>query len=226
MDGVVWIERNKNFTIGIGKQGYYPVLDQSYAPPSLIKPPTPQIIPIDSLILKTKENDMIIQASGASRLTLLYRGTRDGFTTNDFHGKCDTKTNTIVLIKPKSYNYVFGGYASQPWDSTSRWIRDENAYIFSLRRNGVSGIDKYFVNSGYEGYALRGGSNVVFQFGQNLIIRDNSDKNSDNQMGIYCKHYKCPAEALKNDADILLTGKNGGFEVDEIEVFQVNYAVN
>ena len=44
---------------------------------------------------------MIIKMASAAKLTLLYRGSRDGFLSSDFHEKCDGKTNTIALVKPK-----------------------------------------------------------------------------------------------------------------------------
>jgi hypothetical protein len=36
--------------------------------------------------------------------TLLYRGTRDGFTAKSFHEKCDGKENTITIIKTDAIN--------------------------------------------------------------------------------------------------------------------------
>jgi hypothetical protein len=44
------------------------------------------------------------------KFTMLYRGTRDGFGSNDFHSKCDGHANTLRILKVK-YN-VFGGFTS------------------------------------------------------------------------------------------------------------------
>ena len=82
---------------------------------------------------------------------LLYRATRDGFTGQAFHAKCDGKGNTISIIK-NNLNNVFGGYGSSAWHSSSFSINDPNAFIFSLRRAGVSNKDKFTVKDAV--YAL------------------------------------------------------------------------
>ncbi len=71
----------------------------------------------------------------SSKGILLYRPTRDGFTSQAFHSKCDGKGNTITIIK-NNLNYVFGGYASSAWNRSGS-INDPNAFLFSLRRAGV-----------------------------------------------------------------------------------------
>jgi len=65
----------------------------------------------------------------------------------------------------------------------------------------------------------------MFQFGNNLKIYTDAEYSKFNAMGISCVAYQCPAEAQNNDADVYLTGKNGGFSVQEVEVFQVNFAL-
>jgi hypothetical protein len=50
---------------------------------------------------------------------LLYRGSRDGMTAAAFHGKCDGKGPTLVLVAGQSEGQpvcVFGGYASKSWE--------------------------------------------------------------------------------------------------------------
>ena len=37
--------------------------------------------------------------SGYERMELIYRGSRDGTTSNIFHNKCDNKGPTIILFK-------------------------------------------------------------------------------------------------------------------------------
>ena len=43
---------------------------------------------------------------------LIYRATRDGFDANEFHFKCDSYQNSLVIIK-STYGNVFGGYTEQ-----------------------------------------------------------------------------------------------------------------
>ncbi len=67
------------------------------------------------------------------KLSLLYRGSRDGFNAAAFHAQCDGRGATLTVVRSKKGN-VFGGYTSVPWASSSGvWARDASAYIFSLR---------------------------------------------------------------------------------------------
>ncbi len=50
--------------------------------------------------------------SSSDKWSLLYRGTRDGFGTNDFHSKCDGHSNTLTIFKAKGSVFIFGGI----WD--------------------------------------------------------------------------------------------------------------
>ena len=43
------------------------------------------------------------------RFTLLWRGSRDGFGADDFHGRCDGHKNTLTLIQDTE-GHIFGGF--------------------------------------------------------------------------------------------------------------------
>ena len=78
--------------------------------------------------MTTEENVSLVQMTKSSNGILLYRATRDGFTNQAFHTKCDGKENTITIIK-SNLNYVFGGYASSAWNSLGYYINDPNAFL-------------------------------------------------------------------------------------------------
>ena len=82
----------------------------------------------------------------SSKSTLLYRASRDGFTCQAFHAKCDGQKNTLTIIK-NNLNYVFGGYASSAWDNFGQYINDPKAFLFSLRRDGISCKDKFAIKN-------------------------------------------------------------------------------
>ena len=44
---------------------------------------------------------------------LCYRASRDGWSSQDFHSRCDNKGPTVVLVKAN--DCIFGGYADQNW---------------------------------------------------------------------------------------------------------------
>ena len=89
-----------------------------------------------SLILN--QNDKKIQYinklldwSGFTSMKLLYRGTRDGMTSKDFHKKCDNKGETISLFLNDKGN-IFGGYSSIPWESNGGGKISEDCFLFTL----------------------------------------------------------------------------------------------
>ena len=75
-----------------------------------------------TLIQDLKDREWILkQVQGKSdqpvpTLTLLYRGSKDGFRPVDFHNKCDNKGPSLTIIKSKA-GKVFGGYTRQHWES-------------------------------------------------------------------------------------------------------------
>jgi hypothetical protein len=41
----------------------------------------------------------LCEFSQNDKWSLLYRGTRDGFGSNDFHSRCDGHSNTLTILK-------------------------------------------------------------------------------------------------------------------------------
>ena len=64
-------------------------------------------------------------------MELIYRASRDGFTSNSFHHKCDHQGPTICLYQ-NDKGYIFGGYASIPWTSNGGTLKAKNCFIFTL----------------------------------------------------------------------------------------------
>ena len=71
----------------------------------------------DTVILK---NEGILQGrlqsflnNRTSPLKLCYRASLHGWSSQQFHQRCDDKVNTVVLVKVG--NYIFGGYTDQTW---------------------------------------------------------------------------------------------------------------
>ena len=53
--------------------------------------------------------------SGKFKASLIYRGSRDGWSALNFHTCCDRRGPTLVVAR-SNYNYLFGGYTEQQWD--------------------------------------------------------------------------------------------------------------
>ena len=73
----------------------------------------------------------LCEFSKDQKLELKYRASRDGFSSRDFHLRCDGIPNTLTVIKAKSGN-IFGGYTEQEWHSDDDFVADPKAFIFSL----------------------------------------------------------------------------------------------
>jgi hypothetical protein len=90
-----------------------------------------------------KENERerlgLVQICKAKTGDLIYRATRDGFSAENFHQKCASRNNILLIIKTNT-DHIFGGYISIRLNEIPAGItgEDMNAYIFSLRRGDVS----------------------------------------------------------------------------------------
>jgi hypothetical protein len=94
-----------------------------------------------SHILKDEQQSLelikLCEFSPNDKWSLLYRGTRDGFTGRDFHSKCDGHSNTLTILKAKENKLVF-------WESSFTYKSDSNAFIFSLTNKDNGSIIRWF----------------------------------------------------------------------------------
>jgi len=73
----------------------------------------------------------IYEWSGTKSLELLFRGTRDGMYSKNFHEKCDDKGPTITLFRNDKGN-IFGGYLPISWKSEGGYQNENRCFIFTL----------------------------------------------------------------------------------------------
>jgi hypothetical protein len=147
---------------------------------------------------------------------LIYKATKDGFETVNFHSKCDNKTNTLIIIKSTNDN-VFGGYSEQTWNHVYGCHKaDPNSFIFSLINKLNKPIKmKWSQNYGiycsnYYGPTFGGG------FDLNIADKSNSNTTSYSNLG---NSYVHPDYAYgSNEAKSFLVGSYN-FQVSEIEVY-------
>ncbi len=156
----------------------------------------------------------------SSKINLLYRATRDGFTGQAFHSKCDGKGNTITIIK-NNLNYVFGGYASSAWHSSGEWIDDPNAFLFSLRRAGVSFKDKFTIKVATNALYGHSGYGTTFGGGHDIRICNQSNTNIGSYSN-FGNSYNLPnGYTLGGNARDFLAGNYTQWTTTEIEVYQI-----
>ena len=173
----------------------------------------------DSNYLDKKKQIDINELCGfpsAQQWKLQYRGTRDGFTGQNFHSKCGGIANTLTIIKSTNGN-IFGGFAEKAWDSSNQFYDDQNAFLFSLvnKENNpfkvmcTNGAFAIYCNSSY-GPTFGGGCDIHIASGSN------SNQDSYSNFGSFYKHADYTAGTEKA-MSILAGSKN--FQTLEIEVF-------
>ncbi len=170
-----------------------------------------------SLILSHDEAISLAQMTESSDGILLYRASIDGFRASAFHEKCDGKENTVTIIK-SNMDYVFGGYTSAKWSSNGGWTPDPTAFIFSLRRDGVSQSQKLSVTRAE--YAIYGHDNhgPTFGGGHDFTLTDRSDIHfgSYSLLGNSYQRHSGNGEPLQ-----FLAGNYNRWLTTEIEVYQI-----
>ncbi|GBB88916.1 hypothetical protein RclHR1_15530003 [Rhizophagus clarus] len=64
------------------------------------------------------------------KLKLIYRGSRDGISSESFREKCNGRVASLVLIKVKGINKIFGGYSSIGFSSLGEDYIIRDGYLF------------------------------------------------------------------------------------------------
>ena len=146
-------------------------------------------------------------------MELLYRGTRDGMSSDAFHNRCNNKGPTISLFKNEN-GYIFGGYASIDWTSYNNYRSAPDSFIFTLTNKYNIEPTKFpntdtrysiYDHSNY-GPTFGGGCGCdIVTFGQNYTNLGNGYKDVLN------KGYSI----FKGNND------NNNFDIKEIEVFKL-----
>jgi hypothetical protein len=177
---------------------------------------------LQSQILKDDRQSLelihLCEFSLNDKWTLLYRGTRDGFGSDDFHSKCDGHCNTLTILKAKESSYIFGGFTTVSWDRSSGCKSDPNAFIFSLTNKDRKPV-KIKVESNRHHRAIYCHSSCGSSFGGDICIANNANTTMDSfsNLGDCYKHPQY--EYGTDEADTFLAGSHH-FQLDEIEVYQ------
>jgi hypothetical protein len=160
----------------------------------------------------------LCEFSPNDKWSLLYRGTRDGFGSDDFHSKCDGHSNTLTLLKAKQTSFIFGGFASVVWDNSMKFKSDPNAFLFSLTNKDNTPV-KMNIDLNYEDRAILCDSELgpTFGFDINVVNNANTSIDSYSKLGDSYSHpqYKFGTK----EAETFLAGSKY-FQLDEIEVYE------
>jgi len=173
---------------------------------------------IDSTIISTTQQTSLRNLIGfqTKSLSLLWRGTRDGFAASTFHSLCNNKGSTLTVFKTTS-GYIAGGYALVSWTSYGSYVVDSNAFLFTLKnpnnmplKLAISGSS----NALYDGPSY----GPTFGGGHDMHISDASNTNTNSYC--YSHSYILPNGNSGYAGGSFMLGA-GNFQVAEIEVFLV-----
>jgi len=156
------------------------------------------------------------------KLTLLYRGTRDGFSASNFHARCDGKGNTLTVIKAQGAPNIFGGYTGEAWRSASGTYSAARCWLYSLA-NRAGRVYKLEAGSGTSSNVYHNSSYGPTWGGGHDLHVNGSMRSTSN----YCSpssYRQCATgfDTVSVDNSTLAGAYN--WTVEEIEVFTVtNY---
>ena len=158
----------------------------------------------------------------STKWILLYRASRDGFSSKDFHMKCDGHGNTLTLYKTFESSHVFGGFTEATWESNIALHKlDPNAFIFSLA-NKTNKFCKIKVEPSKAQYAIYCNLNRGPSFGLSDISISEHARNRKSS-SVLGNAYKLNEDQVREEEEgeksYFLDG-SFNFLLSEIEVFQ------
>lgn len=156
-----------------------------------------------------------------SQLEWLYKASVDGWGANTFHQKCDTKPNTVTLVRVGEY--IFGGYTPIAWHQNGSYSYDANSFLFSLSNptNDCCGVK--FPNTGPQTkYSIYGSSGYgpTFGGGHDFHISDNANSNNSSYSN-FGHGFAHPSISYNSTQAKNFFCGSYNFRPSEVEVFQL-----
>ena len=145
---------------------------------------------------------------------LLYRATRDGWSTNNFHKKIDTYSNTILLVHTE-HNNIFGGFTSLTWNKKYGWQSDKKAFLILIRSSKNYELQIWNVIN--TTYTVDMTTQRIFRFGMGNSIDIRHDCNNNQRSDVHSVQGSSSTFGIPTAH--YLNGDIKRFRVKEIEVF-------
>jgi hypothetical protein len=157
---------------------------------------------------------------------ILWRGSRDGFKTKEFHRRCDGHANTLTVILDTRGN-IFGGFTPVKWESrvwNSKWDNENNckkadnslkSFLFTLKNPHNIPVRRFVLKAEEKKRAIWCDSKDGPRF-CGIFISDNCNANTRSHTWL--------GFSYTNDTGLeevmVFTGSNR-LQVKEIEVFEI-----
>jgi hypothetical protein len=135
-----------------------------------------------------------------------------------FHQACDAIMNTVVLIRVKENNFIFGGFTGDAaWTSKGGFVRSSNSFVFSLV-NAVGGPVRLRCTQAE--YAIFGSSSNGPAFSSDICISRDWNRAGGGCLCYPQSYTTCdPAFTVTPVTNSLLAGWENYWSVGEMEVF-------
>jgi hypothetical protein len=185
-------------------------------------------ISLDSRIITIQHAELISKCIDRLKITdnaknlykfkLIFRGSRDGFSPEEFHKFCDNQSHTVVFIKVKNSNEILGGYNPIEWKSDDSFGITKDSFIFSFNNNNIceSFILSRIMN---ERCATFNNSEYGPSFGKkDLTIYGRNYKEVVD--GYLCEFKLCFCKKSSYEKQIRKTEYR--FSIEEFEIFQIS----
>ncbi|KAK8790889.1 hypothetical protein WA158_005520 [Blastocystis sp. Blastoise] len=178
----------------------------------------------DTCLLNEKCRRCLIKWCGNDKQwRLLYRASRDGYKASDFHSRCDSRGETIVVICSEDLEKkecLFGGYNNTSWDSTNTFLYDNESFLFTLINPHHTRPTRFACRNPYK--ALYGDSHCGPVYGcGDLHIADKCNRTIGGWTHLdgtlsYCNSTEYKKSLFVNTAAV---DQRNDFFVKDIEVF-------
>jgi hypothetical protein len=139
---------------------------------------------MDSVIVS--EFQPLFEEFRSKCFNLLWRGSRDGSTAQEFHLRCDGRANTLTLTADTDGN-VFGGFTPAKWESSapgeegghSKGDDSGRSFLFTLRNPHGVPPRKVALEEEKKWRAIYCSSEFCAVFGDCIYVCDNCNTNRD-----------------------------------------------
>jgi hypothetical protein len=171
---------------------------------------------IDSTIIRILPS--IFNDFSGKLIQLLYRGSRDGFGSKDFHRKCDGFGHTLTLIE-SCKGHIFGGYTPCSWDSSTGDKHDLSgeSFLFTIKNPHNIPPRKFGIVSNKRAIYCAASDGPSFGCGTDIRVLANCNSHNNNYSSFGCSY--------KNETGIdghtFLDGEYH-YTVKELEVFLIS----
>lgn len=86
----------------------------------------------DEKELKKKVLEYVDEVVGEKIWNLIYRATRDGWSSNSFFNKINNVNQPLICLIKTRKGSIFGGFSCRKWTVNGVWTQDPNCFVFSL----------------------------------------------------------------------------------------------